>query len=184
MRQGKRLYLNSVARARARARTHTHTRTADFNCQVGEPCSITDAIFENLWLLAWFSRLRPCTPSNCRYQPAKLDALFSEGLAPHSQLTTADPRRHRYLACGLLLRGDATVSDAQRSLAKTKPHLQLPWWNPDAFKIGLCAAPPVGQPHALLALSNNCAVAKIVEQMIARFDMLYRKRAHVHHFTR
>lgn len=126
----------------------------------------------------------PSSPPPHRYQPAKLDALISEGLAPHSQLTTSDPRRHRYLACGLLLRGDATASDAHRALSQAKPQLSLPWWNPDAFKMGLCAAPPVGQPHALLALSNNCATAGILEAMVGRFDQLYRRGAHVHHFTR
>ena len=51
------------------------------------------------------------------------------------------------------------------------------------MKVGLCAAPPVGQPHALLGLSNSCCFATTLETLTARFDKLYRRRAHLHHFT-
>ena len=63
------------------------------------------------------------------------------------------------------------------------PQLRLPHWNPDGVKIGLCAAPPVGQPQALLALSNSCAMADVLNGAVGRFDTLYKRRAHVHHFT-
>mmetsp|Transcript_26925 Transcript_26925/g.85653 ORF Transcript_26925/g.85653 Transcript_26925/m.85653 type:complete len:165 (-) Transcript_26925:47-541(-) len=79
--------------------------------------------------------------------------------------------------------GDATASDAQRSLQRLKPQLSVAWWNPDAFKIGLCAAPPVGQPHALLSLCNSTAFAPLLQGLLARFDKLYSRRAHLHHFT-
>ena len=61
--------------------------------------------------------------------------------------------------------------------------MQLPFWNPDGIKVGLCAAPPVGQPVSLLALSNSCAIADALGQATARFDLLYKRRAHLHHFT-
>ncbi len=118
-----------------------------------------------------------------RYRPAQRDSLFSEALGPNAQLMRADPRRTTMLACGLLLRGDVTVSDAQRNLAKLRPSLQLPYWNPDGVKIGLCAAPPVGQPQALLALSNSCAMGAALDEVSGRFDRLYRHKAHLHHFT-
>ena len=42
-----------------------------------------------------------CPPSG----PARLEHMFSDAFAAHSQLLRADPRHSRYLACGLLLRG-------------------------------------------------------------------------------
>merc|ERR1711920_810606 len=60
---------------------------------------------------------------------------------------------------------------------------QLSHWNPDSFKVGLCGAAPVGQPHAVLSLSNNCCVATLFRGLLERFHRLYRRRAHVHHFT-
>lgn len=118
-----------------------------------------------------------------RYRPARLESLFSDVLSPHAQLMRADPKHESLLACGLLLRGDVTVSDAQRNLARLRPQLRLPHWNPDGVKVGLCAAPPVGQPQALLALSNSCAMADVLHGATGRFDKLFKRRAHVHHFT-
>ena len=121
-----------------------------------------------------------------RYRPQRLEGLFSEVLSPHAQLMRAggaDVKHSTMLACGLLLRGDVTVSDAQRNLAKLRPQMQLPSWNPDGVKIGLCAAPPVGQPQALLALTNSCAMGEVLHDAVARFDRLYKRKAHLHHFT-
>ena len=42
-----------------------------------------------------------------RYRPARLEHMFSDAFAAHSQLLRADPRRSRFLACGLLLRAAA-----------------------------------------------------------------------------
>ena len=118
-----------------------------------------------------------------RYRSMRLEGLFSEVLQPHAQLVQADPKHTTMLACGLLLRGDVTVSDVQRNVARLRPQLRLPFWNPDGIKVGLCAAAPVGQPQALLALSNSCAMAGVLANVTGRFDLLYKRRAHLHHFT-
>lgn len=118
-----------------------------------------------------------------RYRPQRLEHLFTEVLSPQAQLMRCDPKHSTLLACGLLLRGDVTVSDAQRNLARLRPQLRLPHWNPDGIKVGLCAAPPVGQPQSLLALCNSCAMADVLHDATARFDRLYKRRAHLHHFT-
>ena len=75
----------------------------------------------------------------------------------------------------LRVRGDVTVSDVQRNLARLRPQVELAHWNPDGFKTGL--------PHSLLALSNNCCMAGVLRELCARFNKLYKRRAHVHHFT-
>jgi len=118
-----------------------------------------------------------------RYQPKRLEHLFSDVLGQHAQLMHADPKHTTMLACGLLLRGDVTVSDAQRNLTRLRPQLKLPFWNPDGVKVGLCSAPPIGQPQALLALSNSCAMEDILGDVTARFDRLFKRKAHLHHFT-
>jgi tubulin epsilon len=75
------------------------------------------------------------------------------------------------------------MSDVQRNLARLRPQLRLPFWNPDGIKVGLCAAPPVGLPHAILSLSNSCAMTGVLDTLLSRFDRLYRRKAHVHHFS-
>ena len=118
-----------------------------------------------------------------KYRPQRLEGLFSDVLGAHAQLMRADPKHTTLLAAGLLLRGDVPISDAQRNLARLRPSLKLPIWNPDGVKIGLCAAPPVGQPQALLALTNSCAMADVLREATGRFDRLYKRKAHMHHFT-
>ena len=41
----------------------------------------------------------------------------------------------------------------------------------------------VALPQALLALSNSCAMADVLHGATGRFDKLFKRRAHVHHFT-
>ena len=65
-------------------------------------------------------------------------------------------------------------------------HAYRPLPSPPSYhplQVGLCAVPPVGQPQALLGLTNSCAMADVLGALTARFDKLYRRRAHVHHFT-
>ena len=118
-----------------------------------------------------------------RYRTTRLEGLFSEVFQPHAQLMQANTRQSTLLACGLLLRGDVTVSDAQRNLARLRSLLRLPFWNPDGVKVGLCAAAPVGQAQALLALSNSCAMGSVLDRLGSGFDKLYLRKAHLHHFT-
>lgn len=48
--------------------------------------------------------LAPLSSSaDLKYRPAKLDTLFSDAFAPHSQLTVGEPRRSTMLATGVLL---------------------------------------------------------------------------------
>ena len=95
-----------------------------------------------------------------RYRPARLEHMFSDAFAAHSQLLRADPRHHRFLACGLLLRGDVTVSDVQRNLARLRPQVELAHWNPDGIKTGLCAAPPPAE-NALCPLAHQGGLASL-----------------------
>ena len=41
----------------------------------------------------------------------------------------------------------------------------------------------MGQPISLLALSNSCAFANVLGDATRAFDALYKRKAHVHHFT-
>eukprot|EP01135_Chromosphaera_perkinsii_P008982 Nk52_evm1s1568 gene=Nk52_evmTU1s1568 len=63
------------------------------------------------------------------------------------------------------------------------PKLRFPYWNSDGWKTGLCSLPPVGQKQALLTLANNCCIANAFGGIRQRFLKLYRRRAHVHHYT-
>ncbi len=36
-----------------------------------------------------------------------------------------------YLAAGLLLRGNAAISDVTRNMARLRPNLRMAYWNPE-----------------------------------------------------
>lgn len=114
--------------------------------------------------------------------PRTVDQAFSEVFTREQQLIHADPRRSTYLACGLLMRGPATIADINRNIQRLKPHLKMVRWNTEGFKIGICARPPVGVPYALLCLSNNTAITDTFTNMKTRFDKLYKRRLFLHHY--
>lgn len=112
-----------------------------------------------------------------------MDQVFTDVFARESQLLKADPRNHTYIACAFLMRGNATISDINRNLARVKPNLKMVPWNADGFKIGLCSVPPAQQPYSLLNLANNCAIAETFSSMEERFSMLYKRQFYLHHYT-
>lgn len=46
----------------------------------------------------------------------------------------------------------------------------------DAFKIGICNFPPIGQPYSLLSLANSCGARSLFAAIRRRFLRLYTKR--------
>ena len=113
----------------------------------------------------------------------RIDHSFTEAFQLDHQLLRVDPRRNTYLACALLARGDVAISDVNRAIGRLKPDLRMIPWNPDGYKIGLCNVPPVATPHSVLCLANNTAIATTFQDLRARFTKIYRRRAHVHHYT-
>ena len=85
-----------------------------------------------------------------RYRPARLEHMFSDAFAAHSQLLRADPRHSRYLACGLLLRGSwlharpGLGGDSALSAVLAAPRAQAAPAQPGAqpAKLGRSPRPP------------------------------------------
>ena len=100
-----------------------------------------------------------------------------------NQLIRADPRSSIHLACGLLLRGNAEISDINANIQRLQSEVRFISWNQEGFKVGHCAVPPVGHETSLLCLSNNCCIRDTFERMRDRFKRLYARKAHVHHYT-
>ena len=112
-----------------------------------------------------------------------VDAMFSSAFNADSQLLRGDPHAAVHMACGLLARGPVPLSDVTRNVERLKKELTMARWNPDGFKIGICAAPPEHAPQALLSLSNNTSIVATLQAAHGRFTRLLRARAHVHHYT-
>lgn len=116
--------------------------------------------------------------------PRRLNQMFTDAFTKEAQLIDCNPKASRYLACGLLVRGEAEISDINNNLARLRPELDFVPWNADAFKVGLCSFPPVSPrvPYALLGLANNCCMAQTCETMLDRFNKLFKRRVYMHHY--
>ncbi|GFS00227.1 tubulin epsilon chain [Elysia marginata] len=127
------------------------------------------------------------TPLYCmadvKLPPRRLDQMFSDAFASDHQMLKADPKRSLYLACALMVRGKAELSDIRRNIDRLKPNLHFVHWNEEGWKTGLCSVPPVGQPYSLLTLANNTCVHNTFSAVRDRFNKLYRRKAHLHHYT-
>ncbi|KAF8821585.1 putative tubulin [Cardiosporidium cionae] len=95
-----------------------------------------------------------------------------------------DNRSLKTLASAFLLRGEVSISDILNNVRRTKTLLKTLSFNQDAFKLGQCMVPPVGQVKSLLYLYNSCEIINLLEENTARFAKLYNRRAHVHHYSR
>ncbi|XP_061166870.1 tubulin epsilon chain-like [Saccostrea echinata] len=121
--------------------------------------------------------------SDVHLPPRRLDQMFSDAFSRDHQLIKADPKHSLYLACALMVRGNVEISDVRRNIERLKPNLKFIHWNNEGWKTGLCSVPPVGQNYSLLTLANNTCVHNTFVDLKDRFNRLYKRKAHVHHYT-
>ncbi|CUI14870.1 epsilon tubulin, putative [Bodo saltans] len=114
------------------------------------------------------------------------DEIFAECYEGSHQLVRLPDagKRHTTLACSFIARGaDWTIGDISRNVARAKTKLNMIHWNQEGFKTSLCGVSPLGHPHSLLVLSNNCAIGEKVKTMQDKFMTLYRNKSYVHHYS-
>ncbi|OMJ96001.1 hypothetical protein SteCoe_375 [Stentor coeruleus] len=113
-----------------------------------------------------------------KMEPRRLDQVFSDVIDKDFQLLKVDPKHSTYLACGLILRGDAKISDIHRNINRIKSDMNMIHWNQEGYKIGL-----FGMPYSLLCLSNNSCITTTFANLRQKFMRLYKRKANTHHYT-
>merc|ERR1712025_737797 len=76
-------------------------------------------------------------------------------------------------------------------MGKTKRTIQFVDWSPTGFKCGINYQPPTVVPGGDLAkvmraccmISNSTAIAEVMSRIDHKFDLMYAKRAFVHHYV-
>ncbi|KAI0921634.1 Tubulin beta chain [Taiwanofungus camphoratus] len=116
-------------------------------------------------------------------------ACFESG----NQMVKCDPKDGKYMACGLLFRGDVVPKDVQAAVAtiKTKKTIQFVDWCKTGFKLGVCSEPSAYVPggdlakttRSLCMLSNTTAIRTAWSRLDYKFDLMYAKRAFVHWYV-
>ncbi|RLU22574.1 hypothetical protein DMN91_004852 [Ooceraea biroi] len=136
-----------------------------------------------------FSSISPATLSAsdmCTMQETKLqDELFINAWSRNNQLIKLDPLQPTsvVLAAAHIARGNTTLSDMKRNIERFQNKSKFTSWSRDCMKIGLCSIPPAGHSSSLLCLLNSSAMSLLFRDIIQEFSKLYRKKAHVHHYT-
>ena len=102
--------------------------------------------------------------------------MFQDIYHPDYQLFNCNPIQHKYLAMGLIVRGNVAFSDVNRNIKKLKDSLNMVSWNKEGFKYGICNQPPIGQPYSMLCLSNNTCIKENFGEMVEKFNKLYKRK--------
>ncbi|XP_015590398.1 tubulin alpha chain [Cephus cinctus] len=116
-----------------------------------------------------------------------------ECFEPANQMVKCDPRMGGYMSCCLLYRGDVNPNEVNRSIASLKGMRSIRFvdWSPTGFKVGINYQPPLTVPggdlgktmRSVVMLSNNTAIRHAWAKIGHKFDLMYKKRAFVHHYV-
>ncbi|KYQ51454.1 Tubulin epsilon chain [Trachymyrmex zeteki] len=129
-----------------------------------------------------FSSINPVTLS----APNILqDEVFTNAWSRNNQLIRLDPLQSTsvILAAAHIARGNTTLTDIKRNIERFQNKSKFTSWSRDCMKIGLCSIPPAGHSSSLLCLLNSSAMSSLFKDIIREFSKLYKKKAHVHHYT-
>ncbi len=112
---------------------------------------------------------------------------------PANMMVKCDPRHGKYMACVLMYRGDVVPKDVNAAIAtvKSKRTIQFVDWCPTIFKIGINNQPPTVVPggdlakvqRSVIMISNTTAIGEVSGRLDHKFDLMYAKRAFVHHYV-
>ncbi|XP_020281663.1 tubulin epsilon chain-like isoform X2 [Pseudomyrmex gracilis] len=137
-----------------------------------------------------FSSISPITlsaPNICTMRETKLqDELFTSAWSRNNQLIKLDPLQSTsvILAAAHIARGNTTLTDMKRNIERFQKKSKFTSWSRDCMKIGLCSVPPAGHSSSLLCLLNSSTMSSLFKDVVQEFSKLYRKKAHVHHYTK
>ncbi|CRG94559.1 tubulin epsilon chain, putative [Plasmodium gallinaceum] len=125
------------------------------------------------------SSLSPCIETE---NTRTFNHLFKNVLNHNNQMLLANPKDGLSLSMAFLVRGNVNISDITKNVLLIKKNLNILRYNKDATKIGLCNVSPLNQPYSLLCLNNSCEIRNTFLQILERFNKLFKRRAHLHHY--
>ncbi|KAK4882347.1 hypothetical protein RN001_005666 [Aquatica leii] len=133
------------------------------------------------------------TCSKAYHEEVTVSQLTNSCFEPCNQMIKCDPTNGKYMSCCLLYRGDVTPLDVNNAIInmKTKRSILFVDWSPTGFKVGINFKPPTIVPggdlayvnRAITMLSNNTAIKDTWKSVNSKYDLMYNKRAFVHHYV-
>nr|CAI5837848.1 unnamed protein product [Callosobruchus analis] len=131
--------------------------------------------------------------SKAFHESLSVAQLTNACFEPANQMVKCDPRKGKYMSCCLLYRGDVAPTDVNNAIIsiKSKRSIGFVDWCPTGFKVGINYQPPTTVPggdlarttRAVTMLSNSTAIREAWERILRKYNLLYSKRAFVHHYV-
>ncbi|XP_060526890.1 tubulin epsilon chain-like [Cylas formicarius] len=114
------------------------------------------------------------------------DKYFLDSLHKSNQLIKVDPLGPKSVLLGATLigRGDYAMSDVQSYAQRLQARANFAPWSKKSIKVGLCGTSPHYAPAAMFSLFNSSRMSDHFAKIYGDFDKLFRKKAHMHHYTR
>ncbi|KAI4500990.1 hypothetical protein M0802_003793 [Mischocyttarus mexicanus] len=113
------------------------------------------------------------------------DILFTNAWSRTNQLTKIHPLQPGsvILSAACIGRGEFSITGMKRNIERLQSKAKFTTWSKNSMKIGLCSVPPPGHTTSLLCLFNTSAISLMFTNLIEQFTKLYKRKAHVHHYT-
>ncbi|XP_076624810.1 tubulin epsilon chain [Colletes latitarsis] len=113
------------------------------------------------------------------------DELFTNTWSRNNRLIKVDPLQADSIifSAAHIARGNCSMTDLQRNIKRFQSKVKFTEWSKEAMKVGLCSIPPAGHSASVLCLLNSSAMSSLFKNIIKQFATLYKRKAHVHHYT-
>ncbi|XP_067015357.2 tubulin alpha-1 chain-like [Anabrus simplex] len=136
----------------------------------------------------------PFVPAHkATHEDLSVTQLANACFEPANQMVKCDPRLGKYMSCCMLFRGDAVPTDINNAInnIRSKRSINFVDWCPSGFKVAINYQPPTCVPGGDLAptmrsvcmLSNSTAINVAWKRLLRKFNLMYAKRAFVHHYV-
>ncbi|XP_026287132.1 tubulin alpha-8 chain-like [Frankliniella occidentalis] len=127
------------------------------------------------------------------HQSMTVADITAECFEASNQMVKCNPADGKYMSCCLLYRGDVVPKDVNDAISdmKNKKGVRFVDWCPTGFKVGLNYQPPqvvpggdlAPVPRSVAMLSNTTAIREAWAELNHKFDLMYHRRAFVHHYV-
>lgn len=178
------LLSNLTAGSRYSGRLNIDLNEISTNLVPFQPLKYLTASFAPLLAREWDVQSKQSRNSKQAESQLSASRLFSDACSSSSKLIQGVGTNRTIFSYGVFARGDIGFADIVASSERLRSQLLFPRWNPDGFKVGLCATPPLRTSRTILCLENSTGIASSFENLRGQFNKLYQAKAMLHHYTK
>ncbi|EDR24133.1 tubulin alpha-1 chain [Entamoeba dispar SAW760] len=134
------------------------------------------------------------TPEKAIRQTLSVQELTSSLFDPNSLMIQFDDiNKGKFMSCCMMYRGDVSSREVNLAVSGIKRQNTVPFvgWCPCSFKCGINSQPATAVPGSSYAstarsacmIANHTAMCQVFQKVNQNFDLMFGKRAFVHHYV-